>query len=101
MAEQKKKTQTKQQNTDKKTSSDIIPKKKKPTKAEMEQLRMEEEIRKAEYIKKRNQTAALIIFAVSLAIFSIVLIPADSGTMWYGIRGFVFGLLGYSAFMLP
>lgn len=101
MAEQKKKTEKKQQNTAKKSSSDIIPKKKKPTKAELEQLRMEEEIRKAEYIKKRNQTAALIIFAVSLVLFSIVLIPADSGTMWYGIRGFVFGLLGYSGFMLP
>ncbi len=99
MAEQKKKTQTKKPDTAKKT--DVIQKKKKPTKAEMEQLRMEEEIRKAEYIKKRNQTAALIIFAVSLAIFSIVLIPADSGTLWYGIRGFVFGLLGYSGFMLP
>ncbi len=99
MAEQKKKTQTNKQNTSKKT--DVIPKKKKPTKAELEQLRIEEEIRKAEYIKKRNQTAALIIFAVSLAMFSIVLIPADSGTMWYSIRGFVFGLLGYSAFMLP
>lgn len=99
MAEKKKQTQTKQQNTSKKT--DVIPKKKKPTKAEMEQLRMEEEIRKAEYIKKRNQTAALIIFAVSLVLFSIVLIPADKGTMWYGIRGFVFGLLGYSGFMLP
>ena len=99
MAEKKKQTQTKKQNTAKKT--DTIPKKKKPTKAEMEQLRMEEEIRKAEYIKKRNQTAALIIFAVSLVLFSIVLIPADSGTMWYGIRGFVFGLLGYSGFMLP
>ncbi len=99
MAEKKKQTQTKKQNTAKKT--DVIPKKKKPTKAEMEQLRMEEEIRKAEYIKKRNQTAALIIFAVSLVLFSIVLIPADSGTMWYGIRGFVFGLLGYSGFILP
>ena len=54
MAEQKKKTQTKQQNTDKKTSSDIIPKKKKPTKAEMEQLRMEEEIRKAEEAMKNQ-----------------------------------------------
>lgn len=99
MAEKKKQAQTKKQNTAKKT--DVIPKKKKPTKAEMEQLRMEEEIRKAEYIKKRNQTAALIIFSVSLVLFSIVLIPADSGTMWYGIRGFVFGLLGYSGFMLP
>lgn len=99
MAEKKKQTQTKKQNTAKKT--DVIPKKKKPTKAEMEQLRMEEEIRKAEYIKKRNQTAALIIFAVSLVLFSIVLIPADSGTLWYGIRGFVFGLLGYSGFILP
>ena len=72
MAEQKKKTQTKKQTAAKKSSSDTTQKKKKPTKAELEQLRVEEEIRKAEYIKKKNQTAALIIFAVSLAIFSIV-----------------------------
>lgn len=101
MAEQKKKTTNKKQNTAKKPSGNTVQKKKKPTKAELEQLRMEEEIRKAEYIKKKNQTAALIIFAVSLVFFSIVLIPADQGTVWYGIRGFMFGLFGYSGFILP
>ncbi len=99
MAEKKKQTQKKQQNTSKKT--DVIPKRKKPTKAELEQLRIEEEIQRAEYIKKRNQTAALIIFAVSLVLFSIVLIPAEYGTVWFGLRGFTFGLLGYAAFILP
>ena len=98
MAE-KSKTQTAKKNTAKKNEPE--QKKKRVTKAELEQLRMEEEIRRAEYIKKRNQTAALIIFAVSLVFFSIVLIPADQGTIWHGIRGFVFGLLGYAAFMLP
>ena len=92
MAE-KSKNQTAKKNTEQK--------KKRPTKAELEQLRMEEEIRRAEYIKKRNQTAALIIFAVSLVFFSIVLIPAAQGTLWHGIRGFVFGILGYSGFILP
>ncbi|MBR3868363.1 MAG: DUF87 domain-containing protein [Clostridia bacterium] len=92
MAE-KSKNQTAKKNTEQK--------KKRPTKAELEQLRMEEEIRRAEYIKKRNQTAALIIFAVSLVFFSIVLIPAAQGTLWHGVRGFIFGLLGYSAFILP
>ena len=98
MAE-KSKTQTAKKNTAKKNEPE--QKKKRVTKAELEQLRMEEEIRRAEYIKKRNQTAALIIFAISLVFFSIVLIPADRGTLWHGIRGFVFGLLGYAAFMLP
>ena len=100
MAEQKKKNSTKKQNTAKR-SSESAQRTRKPTKAELEQLRVEEEIQKAEYIKKRNQTSALIIFAVSLALFSIVLIPADSGTVWYGIRGFVFGLFGYAGFMIP
>ena len=103
MAE-KSKTQTAKKNTAKKNTAkknEPEQKKKRVTKAELEQLRMEEEIRRAEYIKKRNQTAALIIFAVSLVFFSIVLIPADQGTIWHGIRGFVFGLLGYAAFMLP
>ena len=101
MAEQKKKQTTTKQNTTKKPAANTTQKKKKPTKAELEQLRVEEEIRKAEYIKKKNQTAALIIFAVSLVFFSIVLIPANPGTVWYGIRGFMFGLFGYSGFILP
>ena len=80
MAE-KSKTSTAKKNTPQKKTTSYAPKKKRPTKAELEQLRMEEEIRHAEYIKKRNQTAALIIFAVSLVFFSIVLIPADQGTL--------------------
>ncbi len=75
--------------------------KKKPSKAQLEQLRMEEEIRRAEYIKKRNQSAALIIFALSLIFLSIVVIPASSGTVWHTMRGFIFGLFGYSGFILP
>ena len=103
MAEDK----TKKQSSNKKpTNSNSKSKKqtqrkKKPTKAQLEQLRMEEEIRRAEYIKKRNQTAALIMFAVSLVFFSIVLIPASAGTVWHSIRGFIFGLFGYSGFILP
>ena len=100
MAEKSKNSTAKKNTAQKKTNSSA-PKKKRPTKAEIEQLRMEEEIRRAEYIKKRNQTAALIIFAVSLVFFSIVLIPADQGTLWHGIRGFIFGLFGYSGFILP
>ena len=100
MAE-KSKTSTAKKNTSQKKTTSSAPKKKRPTKAELEQLRMEEEIRRAEYIKKRNQTAALIIFAVSLVFFSIVLIPADQGTLWHGIRGFIFGLFGYTGFILP
>ncbi len=97
MAEKSKKQPAKKNTEQKKPEQ----KKKRVSKAELEQLRMEEEIRRAEYIKKRNQTAALIIFAVSLILFSIVLIPADQGTLWHGIRGFVFGILGYAAFILP
>ncbi len=100
MAEKSKNSTAKKNTAQKKTNSSA-PKKKRPTKAELEQLRMEEEIRRAEYIKKRNQTAALIIFAVSLVFFSIVLIPADQGTLWHGIRGFIFGLFGYTGFILP
>lgn len=97
MAEKTKKT-TSNKNTTKKPAQN---KKKRPTKAEMEQLRMEEEVRRAQYIKKRNQTAALILFAVSLVFFSIVLIPSDVGTVWHSIRGFIFGLFGFAGFMLP
>lgn len=93
MAEDKKKKTSSKKNTN--------TKKKRPSKAELEQLRMEEEIRKAEYIKKRNQTFALIVFAISLVLFSVVLIPASQGTVWHGIRGFIFGLFGYSGFILP
>ena len=100
MAEKKKNSTAKTKTAQKKSNSPA-PKKKRPTKAELEQLRMEEEIKRAEYIKKRNQTAALIIFTVSLVFFSIVLIPAESGTIWHGIRGFIFGLFGYSGFILP
>ncbi len=104
MAEDKKKktqSSSKKNTNTKSSTAKSQPKKKKPTKAELEQLRIEEEIRKAEYIKKRNQTFSLILFAVSLVIFSIVLIPASHGTVWHSIRGFFFGLLGYSAFILP
>ncbi|MCD7828647.1 MAG: DNA translocase FtsK [Clostridiales bacterium] len=74
---------------------------KRPTKKELEQLRIEEEVRHAEYIKKRNQTNAIIVFAAALVLFSIVLIPASAGTVWFNIRGFIFGLLGYSAYIMP
>lgn len=104
MAEDKKKKQSSKNNnksaTNKKSSSSA-PKKKRKTKAELEQLRIEEEIRRAEYIKKKNQTTALIILAAALILFSIVLIPAAPGTVWHGIRGFVFGLFGYSGFIVP
>lgn len=99
MAENKKKKT--QSSSKKNTSKTTQPKKKRLTKAEIEQLRIEEEIKKAEYIKKRNQTFSLIVFSVSLVILSIVLIPASQGTVWHSFRGFLFGLLGYSAFILP
>ncbi len=103
MAEDKKKQSSSKKNTNtrSKSGTKTQTKKKRPTKAEMEQLRIEEEIRRAEYIKKRNQTFALVVFAVSLVLFSIVLIPASQGTVWHGIRGFIFGLFGYSGFILP
>lgn len=100
MATDKKQTNAKK-NTEQKKSQEAPQKKGRMTKAEIEQLRMEEEIRRAEYIKKRNQTISLIIFAVSLVLFSIVLIPAAQGTLWHSIRGFIFGLFGYSGFILP
>ena len=101
MAVDKKKTTPSKKNTKSGNDSGTPKKKARLTKAEIDQLRMEEEIRNAEYIKKRNQTVALIVFAVSLLLFSIVLIPAAQGTVWHGIRGFIFGLLGYSGFILP
>ncbi len=99
MSEQRKKTNQKQGS--KQPVKGTAQKKKRPTKAQLEQLRIEEEIRKAEQLKKRNQTISLIIFAVSLVFFSIVLIPAGVGTVWNAIRGFMFGLFGWSAFILP
>lgn len=100
MAGDKKKQTSSKQNT--KTKPESGPhKKSRMTKAEIEQLRMEEEIRRAEYIKKRNQTMALIVFAASLLLFSIVLIPSAQGTVWHAIRGFIFGLFGFSGFILP
>ena len=101
MAVDKKKTTPSKKNTKSGNDSGTQKKKARLTKAEIDQLRMEEEIRNAEYIKKRNQTVALIVFAVSLLLFSIVLIPAAQGTVWHGIRGFIFGLFGYSGFILP
>ena len=103
MAEdKKKKTQSSKKNTNTKSQkAESQQKKKRLTKAEAEQLRIEEEIKKAEYIKKHNQTISLVVFAVSLILFSIVLIPASQGTLWHSIRGFFFGLFGYSAFILP
>lgn len=103
MAEDKKKQSSSKKNTKQNTkkTTKTQPKKKRPTKAELEQLRIEEEIRHAEYIKKRNQTFALIVFGISLMLFSIVLIPASQGTLWHSIRGFIFGLFGYSGFILP
>lgn len=101
MAEDKKKQTSSKKNTKTKSESGTTTKKGRLSKAEIEQLRMEEEIRRAEYIKKRNQTIALIVFAVSLLLFSIVLIPSAQGTVWHAIRGFIFGLFGYSGFILP
>lgn len=103
MAEDKTKKSSSKKNTQtkKKQSSASTQTKKRKTKAELEQLRIEEEIRRAEYIKKRNQTIALVLLAVSLILFSIVLIPAAPGTIWHGVRGFIFGLFGYSGFVLP
>lgn len=99
MAENKTKKTASANKTQKNSSAQ--PKKQRKTKAELEQLRIEEEIRRAEYIKKRNQTAALITLAVSLIFLSIVLIPATAGTPWHGLRGFIFGLFGYAGFILP
>lgn len=101
MAEERTKKSSSHNNTGTKTKSGKNAQRKRPTKAQLEQLRVEEEIRRAEYIKKRNQTIALILFAVALILFSIVLIPASAGTVWHGIRGFLFGLFGYSGFLLP
>lgn len=101
MATDKKQQTASKKNTKSKSESAAPEKKGRLTKAEIQQLRMEEEIRRAEYIKKRNQTVALIVFAVSLLLFSIVLIPAAQGTVWHSIRGFIFGLFGYSGFILP
>lgn len=101
MAENKNKKSAPKKNTGAKAKSGSAQKKKRPTKAQLEQMRLEEEIRRAEYIKKRNQTLALIIFALSLVLLSVVLIPASSGTLWHAIRGFIFGLFGYSGFVLP
>ncbi len=101
MAEDKKKQTSSKKNTTTKAGTKTQQKKKRMTKAELEQLRMEEEIRKAEYIKKRNQTFALAVFGVSLVLLSVVLIPASQGTVWHSIRGLFFGLFGYSAFFLP
>ena len=98
MAETKNKKQNqKNQGSSKATAQ----KKKRPTKAQLEQLRIEEEINRAQQQKKRNQTISLIIFAVSLVFFSVVLIPAGAGTAWNAIRGFMFGTFGWSAFILP
>ena len=101
MAEQNKKSTNQKQNTSKNSSAGTTQKKKRPSKAELEKIRMEEEIRRAENAKKRSQRIALIIFAVSLFLASIVIIPADSGTLWHGIRGVIFGFFGFSAYLLP
>lgn len=98
---------SKKSSTTKKTSSantkngKNTPKKKKPTKAQLEQLRMEEEIQRAEYIKKRNQAIALVLMGAGLIFLSIVLIPASDGTVWTSLRGVIFGLFGVSGFLLP
>lgn len=98
---------SKKSSTTKKTSSantkngKNTPKKKKPTKAQLEQLRMEEEIQRAEYIKKRNQAIALVLMGAGLIFLSIVLIPASDGTVWTSFRGVIFGLFGVSGFLLP
>ncbi len=101
MAEQKRNSNTQKQNTSRNSSAGTNQKKKRPSKAELEKIRMEEEIRRAENMKKRNQRIALVIFAVSLFLASIVIIPAASGTLWHGIRGVVFGFFGFPAFILP
>ncbi len=101
MAEERTKKSSSHKNAGTKPQSGKNTQRKKPTKAQLDQLRMEEEIRRAEYIKKRSQTVALILFAAALMLFSIVLIPASAGTVWHGIRGFLFGLFGYSGFLLP
>ncbi len=102
MAEDKKKNSSSKKNTAKTAASKSgAANKKRMTKAELEQLRLEEELHRTEYIKKRNQTFALIVFGISLVIFSIVLIPSTSGTLWHSVRGFVFGLFGYAGFILP
>ncbi len=92
-------TNKKSYNKKGKASSDknAKPKQKRPSKEELEQLRIEDELKS----KKRNQTFSLILFAVSLIMFSIVIIPAESGTLWHGIRGLVFGFFGYAGFILP
>ena len=98
---------SKKSSTTKKTSSantkngKNTPKKKKPTKAQLEQLRMEEEIQRAEYIKKRNQAIALVLMGAGLIFLSIVLIPASDETVWTSLRGVIFGLFGVSGFLLP
>ena len=98
---------SKKSSTTKKTSSantkngKNTPKKKKPTKAQLEQLRMEEEIQRAEYIKKRNQAIAIVLMGAGLIFLSIVLIPASDGTVWTSLRGVIFGLFGVSGFLLP
>ncbi len=101
MAEQKKKTQNQKQNTAKKSDNGSAQKKTRTTKAQREQLRIEEEARRADYIKKRRQTSALITFTVSLLLGSVVLIPDNTGTLWHYIRGFVFGLFGWTSFLIP
>ena len=62
---------------------------------------MEEEIQRAEYIKKRNQAIALVLMGAGLIFLSIVLIPASDETVWTSLRGVIFGLFGVSGFLLP
>lgn len=65
---------------------------KRPTAAQ-QQLEMEQTL------KARKQIVAIILFAVSIFLFCLTIIPGTSA--WEAIRGFVFGLFGFCAFIWP
>lgn len=76
-------------------------KKKKPTKKELEQIRIEEEMYALEQKAKRKQITAIALFFISVLLFVISAVSGGYGSVYNKLHEIHIGLWGFSAYIFP
>lgn len=90
------------QTTKKKTGqSTPAAKKKKPTKKELEQLRLQEEQRALERKAQQKQLAAIGLFFASVLLFVLAAVGGGEGSIYRKLHDFHLGVWGFSAYVFP
>ncbi len=92
------------QNANKKQNKKTVNKsgsRKKPTKSQIEKMRVEEEKRREKVRERNRNIISAVLFLTAVLTALVALIPASDGTVWRSIRGALFGAFGFSSYLLP